>query len=270
MTNRNLHRMLLLGLVGVVPMTAPAQDWAREQLQASSRHQEWMAIPQGDRTVHAFAVYPEVEGKATTVLVIHENQGLTDWVRLVADRLAGAGFLAVAPDLLSGAAPGGGKTSDFPDADAAREAMYRLAPEQVMADLDAVAAAVAKDPAASGVLTVAGFCWGGSTTFQYATHNPNLKAAFPFYGRAPTDAEALARIACPVYGFYGGNDARVNASIPDTATAMQEAGKTYQPVTYDGAGHGFMRSGEQPDADPANRAARDQAWERLVGLLNGL
>ncbi|MGB6980856.1 MAG: dienelactone hydrolase family protein, partial [Candidatus Acidiferrales bacterium] len=87
-----------------------------------------------------------------------------------------------------------------------------------------------------------------------------------FYG-APPSNEAMAHITAPVYGFYAGNDARIGATIPDTVAAMKAAGKTYQPVTYDGAGHGFMRAGEAPDASAANKKARDESWVRWKSLL---
>ncbi len=221
----------------------------------------------GDRTVHAFLVYPEVSGKAPAVVVIHENRGLTDWVRSVADQLAEAGYIAIAPDLLSGMGPGGGKTSDFPDEDAAREGIYSLTPDQVTADLNAVSDYVAKLPAANGKVAVAGFCWGGSQTFRFATNRADLAAAFVFYGTGPDSKEAIATIKCPVYGFYGGDDARVNATVPQSAALMKEAGKAYEPVTYEGAGHGFMRSGEEPNASDANRKARDEGWIRWKTLL---
>ena len=114
---------------------------------------------------------------------------------------------------------------------------------------------------------MAGFCWGGGQSFRFATQRSDLKAAFVFYGSFPETKEALARIACPVYGFYGGNDACVTATVPRTADLMKELGKTFEPVTYEGAGHGFMRSGEEPRAGEANRKARDAAWERWKTLL---
>ena len=241
-----------------------------QQLNESPRHHEWVAVPNGDRQVHSYLVFPEVQNKATAVIVIHENQGLNDWARSVADQLAAAGYLAIAPDLLSGAAPGGGKTSDFASADAAREAIYNLSPEQVTSDLDAVFAYVSKLPAANGKVAVAGFCWGGSQSFRMATNNPNLEAAFVFYGTGPDSEEAVSQIKIPVYGFYGGNDARVNATIPTSAALMKEAGKIYEPVIYEEAGHGYMRSGEAPDASPANKAAREKSWERILRLLEGI
>ena len=117
---------------------------------------------------------------------------------------------------------------------------------------------------------MAGFCWGGSQSFRFATNNPTLKAAFVFYGTAPTNEAELARIDCPVYGFYGGNDARVDASIPETKKLMKQAGKTYEPVVYEGAGHGFMRAGEMPNARPGDKKSRDEAWQRWKELLRKL
>lgn len=266
MTNRIIISLVLAASFS----TLNAQDWAVERIEASPRHHEWVSIPQGDRQVQAFLVYPEVEERVPAVVVIHENRGLTDWVRSVADQLAEAGYIAIAPDLLSGMGPDGGRTSDFPSSDAARQAIYRLPPEQVTADLNAVAEYVAGLPASSGIIAVGGFCWGGSQTFRYAASGADIAAAYVFYGTGPDDPEAIARIQAPVYGFYGGNDARVGATIPTSERLMEEAGKTYEPVTYEGAGHGFMRSGEQPNPDPANQRAREHAWERWKELLGRL
>lgn len=263
---RILAFVLCLGLT----VSAFAQDYIKQRLETSSRHQEWVAVKNGERSVHCFLVYPEVKDKAPAVLVIHENKGLTDWVRGVADQLAEAGYIAIAPDLLSGAGPEGGKTSDFASADSATQALYALKPEQVTADLNAVADYVIKLPACNGKLAVAGFCWGGSQSFNFAAQRADLKAAFVFYGRGPEAKEKVAGMACPVYGFYGGNDARVNATISNSAAAMTEAGKKFEPVTYEGAGHGFMRSGEDPQGTEANRKARTEAWERWKSLLKKL
>jgi carboxymethylenebutenolidase len=203
------------------------------------------------------------------VLVIHENKGLTDWVRSVADRLAEEGYVAIAPDLLSGAGPDGGDTSTFASTDAATKAISALDPAQVLADLDAVAAAARALPACNGKLSVAGFCWGGAKSFEFATHAKDLAAAYVFYGRPPADEAALAAIACPVYGFYGENDARITVGVEATAAAMKKAAKSFEPVTYSGAGHGFLRSGEASDAPPEDRRAMEQAWERWKKLLQG-
>jgi len=244
-----------------------AQDPAIQRLNESPRHHEWVKVTHDGHTVQAFLVFPQVSGKVPAILLIHENRGLSDWVRSMADQVAEAGYIAIAPDLLSGMGPGGGKTSDFPDLNAARDAIYQLPQEQVTADLDAVADYVKHHSAGNGELMVAGFCWGGSQTFRYATHRQDLSAAFVFYGTAPESQEALQSIPCPVYGFYGGNDARVSSTIPDTRTRMQQAGKTYEPVVYDGAGHGFMRSGETAEPGDPNRQAREAAWARWMQLL---
>jgi carboxymethylenebutenolidase len=260
---------VLVATLAVAWTSLSAQDFAKQRLEKSSRHQEWVAVKQGERVVHSFLVYPEVKEKATAIVVIHENRGLTDWVRSVADQLAEAGYIAIAPDLLSGMAPSGGKTSDFPGGDAAREAISKLPQEQVSADLNAVADYVAKLPAANGKIAVAGFCWGGRQSFAFATNRPNLAAAFVFYGTG-ADSSDIARIKCPVYGFYGGNDARVNATVPKTVELMKQVGKSFEPVTYEGAGHGFMRAGEEPNAEAANKKAREEAWERWKTLLKKL
>ena len=202
------------------------------------------------------------------VLIIHEIFGLSDWAQLLADEVAEAGYIAVAPDLLSGMAPNGGRTSDFPG-DKVTEAVSHLNPDQVTADLNAVADYALKLPASNGKLFVAGFCWGGGQTFRFATNRPDLAAAFVFYG-PPPDRDAMARIKAPVYGFYAGNDQRIGATLPDAITNMKTAGKTFEPVTYDGAGHGFMRAGEAPDAKEADHKARADAWKRWKSLMERL
>ena len=264
------HTIVLLLAVAWTAFPLSGQNWALERLNESPRHHEWLKIKGRGRTVHAFVVYPEISEKATSVLVIHENRGLTDWVRGVADQLAEQGYIAIAPDLLSGMGPDGGKTSDFADRNAARDAIYKLEQDNVTADLQATADYVVALPAANGKLAVSGFCWGGRQSFVFSTNRKDLEAAFVFYGTPPADDEALGRITCPVYGFYGGSDARVNATIPDTETRMKSAGNKYEPVTYDGAGHGFMRSGEDPDASDENRAAREKGWKRWLSLLEEL
>jgi carboxymethylenebutenolidase len=227
-----------------------------------------VTVKHGDREVKSFIAYPEVKDKATAVVVIHEIFGLSDWVRGVTDQLAEAGYIAIAPDLLSGAGKDGGGTAEIGSGDAVRKAIQGLPPAQITADLKATVDYVAKLPACNGKVAVAGFCWGGGQSFRFATNNKDIKAAFVFYGAGPTDPAEVARIACPVYGFYGGNDARINASIPKYTELMKDAGKTYDPVTYEGAGHGFMRAGEASDASPANKKGRADAWKRWKELLS--
>jgi carboxymethylenebutenolidase len=242
-----------------------AQDWAKAQLAKSPRHSEWVTVKHDGRAVETFVVYPESKDKRPIVLVIHEIFGMTDWVEDLADQVAAAGYIAVAPDLLSGMGPNGGRSSAFAEGKT-MEAVSHLNPDQVTADLNAVADYGLKSPAANGKLFVGGFCWGGGQTFRFATNRGNLSAAFVFYG-PPPEKDAMARIKAPVYGFYAGEDARIGATVPATVEAMKSAGKTYEPVTYDGAGHGFMRAGEAPDASDANRKARADAWVRWKSLL---
>ena len=244
---------------------ATAQDWAKETLAKSPRHREWVTVKHNGRNVETMIVYPETKDKRPVVLVIHEIFGLSDWAQELADEVAAAGYIAVAPDLLSGMAANGGRTKDF-NVDSAIEAVSKLNADQVTADLNAAADYGLKLPASNGKLFVAGFCWGGSQTFRFATNRPDLSAAFVFYG-GPPQKDDMARIKAPVYGFYAGNDSRIDATIPDAIANMKAAGKTYEPVTYDGAGHGFMRAGEAPDASEPNKRAREDAWKRWKELL---
>ena len=241
------------------------KDFGRDRLNSSPRHADWVDIKSGERAIKAFVVYPERKDKAPTVLVVSEIFGLTDWVRSLCDELAENGVIAIAPDLHGG--------QKFEDLDGARKATSALTNEQVKADLDATSEYVlTKIPACNGTLAVCGFCWGGGVTFAYANENPKLKAAYSFYGNAPEEASRVANIACAVYGFYAENDERVNATIPKAEELMKAAGKTYEPVIYKGAGHGFMRSGEptNPAVREADKKARNEAWARWKKLLKQL
>jgi carboxymethylenebutenolidase len=255
-------------LVCGISLSANAQDWAKQKLEKSPRHQEWVDIKHDGRTVKAFVVYPETKQKAPVVIVIHEIFGLTDWVRSVADQLAANGYIAIAPDLLSGMGSNGGDSSSFPSTQDAMKAINALNPDQVTADLNAAADYGKKLPASNRKLAVAGFCWGGGQSFRFATNRKDLSAAFVFYGPGPKD---VSPITAPVYGFYAGKDARIGATLPDTEAAMKAAGKKFDPVTYEGAGHGFMRAGEDPaDTNPDNKKAHDEGWERWLKLLKQL
>ncbi|MEP6822101.1 MAG: dienelactone hydrolase family protein [Chthoniobacterales bacterium] len=252
--------LILVALLGA--NFAQAQEWAKARLNDSPRHGEWVEYKSGERTLKAFVVYPQEKAKTPVVLVIHEIFGLTDWVRGVCDQLAENGVIAIAPDLLSG--------QTFPDVDGARKAIMALPKEQVIADLNATADYALKLPAANGTLAECGFCWGGGWAFGYAGLNTKLKAAYSFYGTAEDKPTLIANIACPIYGFYGEKDERVDATIPKAEELMKAAGKKYEPVIYKDAGHGFMRDGESPDGTPENKKARDDAWARWKMLLKAL
>ncbi len=260
-------RIALLSAVCVFVLSA--QEWAKQKLEKSTRHREWVTVKHDGRNVEAYIAYPEVSNKAPVVLVIHEIFGLSDWAQLVTDEFAAAGYIAIAPDLLSGKGPNGGGTRTM-DSNAVGTAIRDLPQDQITADLNAAADYALKQPASDGKLFVAGFCYGGGQSFLYATNRPDLKAAFVFYGGAPPD-DKLSLIKAPVYGFYGGNDARITASVEPTKTKMAAAGKTYDPVVYQGAGHGFMRGGEDPTSTSATHAAdvkaRDEAWARMKDVM---
>jgi carboxymethylenebutenolidase len=260
-----MKRIFPILLILALGQTAAAQDWAKEKLAKSSRHQEWVTVKHDGRAVETFVVYPESKDKRPVVVIIHEIFGMSDWVQDLADQVAEAGYIAVAPDLLSGMGPNGGRSSSF-EQGKTNEAVGKLNPDQVTTDLNAVADYGMKLPASNGKLFVAGFCWGGGQTFRFATNRGDVAAAFVFYG-PPPEKDAMARIKAPVYGFFAGNDARIGAMIPDAIANMKAAGKTFEPVTYDGAGHGFMRAGEAPDANDANKKARTDAWERWKSLM---
>ncbi len=300
--------IVLAGTLLAAGMTsAPAQDWAKANLDKSPRHGEYVTLHGANgRPMQAWVVYPESKGKAPVVVMIHEIFGLSDWAREMADEMAGAGYIVVEPDLLSGfgpaagaaaasvpgstgsmdahdhtamgqmagagaayaaASPGG--TPAFPDQSAVVKAVSSLPDPQVLSDLDAAADYGEHLPAANGKLYVAGFCWGGGKSFLFATHRHDLNAAFVFYG-PPPPPDAMKSITAPVYGFYAANDARITSTVDGTKTAMKAAGKSYEAVVYDGAGHGFMRAGEAPDASAENSAARQAGFRRWVQLLGGV
>lgn len=241
----------------------PAAETAAEALKQSSRHQEWVdvKVPGSSDVVKTFVVYPERKEKAPVVIVIHEIFGLTEWIRGVADQLAEDGFIAVAPDLLSGKGPNGGGTDEL--GNKATQVIRTLTPEEVVAKLNAVRQHGITLPASNGRSASIGFCWGGSTSFNYAVAQPALNAAVVYYGGSPSDPAAYAKIKAPVLGLYGGNDARVNATIPTAQENMK--GKAYEAHTFEGAGHGFLR--QQSGADGANMKATEQAWPLTLEFL---
>ena len=258
--------LLALGLHAAAQDIPPAEEQAKAALETSPRHGEWIDVkmPSGGAPIRTWVVYPERKDKAGVVLVIHEIFGLSDWVRAVADQLAKEGFIAVAPDLISGKGPGGGGTESAASRDDVVRLIRTLTPEETNARLNAVRDAALRFPSANGKSGTVGFCWGGSASFTYAAAQPLLNAAVVYYGTAPAD-EALAAIKASVLGNYGGDDARVTATIAPTEAAMKKAGKAYEPHVYDGAGHGFLR--QQTGKEGANLRATRAAWPRTIAFL---
>jgi carboxymethylenebutenolidase len=243
----------------------PAEGGAKAALDSSPRHGELVdvKVPSGT-AIRTWVVYPERPDKAGVVLVIHEVFGLSDWIRAVADRLADEGFIVVAPDLISGLGPNGGGTDSVPSRDDVVKLVRGLSQEDANVRLDAVRAWAIALPAANGKLATIGFCWGGTRSFAYAAAQPALAAAVVFYGTSP-DAPELAKIRAPVLGHYGGDDARVNATILPADEEMRRLGKAYEPHIYAGAGHGFLR--QQEEREGANRKASEESWPRTVRFL---
>jgi carboxymethylenebutenolidase len=244
----------------------PGEAGAKAALEKSPRHHEWVsiAVPGSDTKLSTFVAYPERKEKAPVVIVIHEVYGLTDWIRAVADQLAGDGFIAIAPDLLSGRGPGGGGTEAFASRDDVVKAVRDLSPSQVVAMLDAVKGYGVGLPAATQKFATVGFCWGGAQSFSYATVQPSLGAAVVYYGTSPA-SEALGSIHAPVLGLYGEDDARVTTTVEPASEKMKELGKVYVTHIYKGAGHGFLRA--QDERSGANLEASRQAWPATVEFL---
>ena len=241
-------------------LPAGATD-AVQRLASSPRHAEWVMIQTGNDSVRAWVVYPERRERAPIVVVIHEIFGLTNWIRGVTDQFAADGFIAIAPDLLTG------KTKIHPDSAGsdAREVIRTLNPDDVHRQLAAVGQYGIRLPAAFPQYGVVGFCWGGSASFQHAVRSPaGLGAAVVYYGGSPSP-DQLSSVRVPVLGLYGSDDARVNATVPPADSAMRALGKPFMHHTYEGAGHGFLRA--QEGKEGANMAATRQAWPATLAFF---
>ena len=243
----------------------PAEDSALAALNRSPRHGEWVDVAYpGHAPLRTWVVYPERSSKAGVVLVIHEIFGLTDWIRSVADRLAGEGFIAVAPDLISGLGPGGGGTDSTASRDDSVKLVRLLTPEESAARLSTVRDWAVKLPSANGKLATIGFCWGGGRSFAAAAMTPPPRGCVVYYGTAP-DSEQILHVQAPVLAHYGGDDARVNATIDAAKAALKKQKVSYEPNIYDGAGHGFLR--QQSGRDGANMKASEQSWPKTIAFL---
>ena len=243
----------------------PPEDSALAALNRSPRHGEWVDVAYpGHAPLRTWVVYPERSTKAGVVLVIHEIFGLTDWIRSVADQLAAEGFIAVAPDLVSGLGPGGGGTDSTASRDDAVKLVRMLTPDETSARLVAVRDWALKLPSANGKLATIGFCWGGGRSFAAATMTPPPRACVVYYGTAPDSAQILS-VRAPVLAHYGGDDARVNATIDAAKAALAAQKVPYDPHVYPGAGHGFLR--QQTLRDGANMKASEQSWPLTINFL---
>jgi carboxymethylenebutenolidase len=261
-----------IALTGAVSLVAqdkdlpPDEEHAKEALDKSPRHGEFVDVkmPDGKTLINTWVVYPERGDKAPVVLVIHEIYGLSDWIRAVGDQLAKEGYIAVVPDLISGMGPGGGGTESAKSRDDVVKLIRGLSPEETIARLNAVREYAIHLPSANGKCATVGFCWGGTHSFLYATAQPDIQAAVVYYGTSP-DSAALANIKAPVLGNYGGDDARVDATVEPAAVEMKRLGKVFEYELYEGAGHGFLR--QQTGRDGANMRATEKAWSKTLAFL---
>jgi carboxymethylenebutenolidase len=249
--------------VALVP--APSADTAAHVLSTSSRHGEWVdvALPGSDVKIKSWVVYPERKSKAGVVIVIHEIFGMTDWVRSVADNVAANGYIAIAPDLLSGMGPNGGGTESL-QANQVGQMIRQINADEQAKRIDAVREYAIKLPAANGKSATVGFCWGGGASFAYAAHQPKLNGAVVYYG-TPPNADGMNKVSCPVLGLYGGNDARITSTVEPTKKFMADLKKPYMTHVYEGAGHGFLRQQNTPETPNAKAAA--EAWPTTIAFF---
>jgi carboxymethylenebutenolidase len=270
----NRRALLLIGiaLAAIAPRCAgeravalpPSEATAEAALERSPRHGEYVDVPYSTTPLRTWVVYPERKDKAGVVLVIQEVYGLSPWIRSVADQLAAEGFIAVAPDLISGLGPDGGGTDSVPSRDEVVKLTHSLSPAETRARLDAVRAWAATIPAGNGKIGAIGFCWGGARSFEYAAAEPPPQAAVVYYGTSP-DSLTLPRVRAPVLGLYGGDDERVNATIEPARAVLKQLGRSYEAHVFAGAGHGFLR--QQDGRDGANLKATQEAWPRTIAFL---
>ena len=248
---------------GTPGIPAGAAD-AAARLGASTRHAEWVKIAweKGSAdSLMAWVVFPESKKKASVVVVIHEIFGLSTWVRGVADQLAADGFIAVAPDLLSRVR--GDPSSDELKSDSARKLIQGVNVAEMNKGVFAAANYGMSLPAAKNSYGVVGYCWGGSATFNHAVFNgKHFDGGVVYYGTSAAK-DSMPKIKAPVLGLYGGNDARVNATIGWADTTMRALKKSYTYKIFDGAGHGFLRAQDQP----ANLEAARQAWPLTIAFF---
>ncbi|MCL4691218.1 MAG: dienelactone hydrolase family protein [Candidatus Hydrogenedentes bacterium] len=263
---RTLRKSLLsanvfVAIIAVAPLAValpPSGDDAKQAVETSPRHGEYVFVPMPDSDVklRTWVSYPERADKAPVVIVIHEIFGMTDWIRSVADALAAEGYIAVAPDLISGMEG----AEENP-----RETIGRLEDSEAINRLNVTLDYAQNLPAAGDTCAVMGFCWGGKTSFLYATAQPELDAAIVYYGTSP-ETSTLTQVNAPVLGLYGENDARVNSTIEEAERELNRLGKSFEKEIYAGAGHGFLR--QQSGQDGANQQASEKAWERTLAFLN--
>ena len=244
-----------------------AQEFAFKDLSSSKHKMECIKIESAASGLNSFIVYPDSLTTAPAVIIIHEEFGMTEWMMSFADQVALQKYIAIVPDLLSGHSPGNGNSGGYRNWGDARDKLLSMDQDEIIASIDMVLSYIKELPSCNGTVIIAGFGWGGSQVFQYLSQNDNLEAGLVFYGIAPDKNKKLKQISVPIFGFYGENDSKVNSTLWSTDRKMKQLDKSFYPVVYEFGGHGFMRSGERPNANEGNIKARTAAWKRLRTIL---
>jgi len=237
-----------------------------------------------EHDLHAYRAEPSsgaAQGTRGAVIVIQEIWGLVDHVKHVADRVAAQGYVAVAPDLLGhvGVSPAiGQKLFDlmFRSTEADRmaaqpEMRAATAPARqpefaawAVPALRAVVDSLLREPGVDGRVAAMGFCFGGTYTYALAAAEPRLRAAIPFYGHFPEQAEP-ASIACPVLAFYGEDDHGITDGVPELESRMEAAGVDFTARVYHGVGHAFFND---TSTSKYNAEVAADAWDRALAFLD--
>jgi carboxymethylenebutenolidase len=255
------------GLAAKNPELPAGAFTASSTLARTTLKHEWVNIPFAGRPIHTWVEYPDGAGQAAVVLVMSHEAGLDDWMRAVADQLATQGFIAVAPDILSGRGPGGGNFDSFRFPADVVHATAKVPQEEALRRYKAALDYALKLPRARGKSAALGVGMGGADSFRFAAEVSSLDAAVAFYGVAPDDS-ALARIKAPLAGFYGEDDARVMSTVRAAEATMKRLGKTFEVHVYPGATQAFLRSTVEGQNGPAGAAAWPAAIQFLRQHLN--
>ena len=218
-------------------------------------------IPGGAGEQEAYVVRPQDGRPAPAVVLIHENKGIVPYITDTARRLAAAGFVAVAPDLLSRL----GGTGAFDSQDDVIAALATIDAVDVTADVRAaIDWAAEQDFVRGDRIGILGFCYGGGVAWRVLTEEPRLAAGVPFYGPVP-DVDAVPRICAPVLAVYGAKDERITSMLPAIREEMERHGKTFHPVVFEGAGHAFHND---TNPDRYHPEAAREAWRAAVAWLD--
>jgi carboxymethylenebutenolidase len=205
----------------------------------------------------AYIARPKANKKYATIIIIHENRGLNAHIEDVARRAAKAGYLAIAPNILS-------PLGELPKNDDELRAKFStLKPEENIQNFKLAFEYASSRKDSNGKFGCVGFCWGGAMANNLAVEVPNLKAAVAFYGRQP-EAAKVANIKAAVQLHYGGLDTRVNEGIPAYEAALKANNISYELYIYEGVNHAFHN-----DTAPTryNEAAAKLAWQRTIDFF---